>query len=105
MPAYSSASRCLMVSRRTVQLHRTGLPLLAALAAALTATACSERPTAPAARSATTASLSRGASPLGLAPSSLDWNVEARTLIGVNRLSPLAASRVLASLGVAEYRA
>jgi membrane-associated phospholipid phosphatase len=88
----------------TVHLRRIGFPLLS-LAAALTAAACSEHPTAPASASASRTSFSGGAPQFGLAPASLDWNAEARSLIGANKLTPLAASRVLASLGVAEYRA
>jgi membrane-associated phospholipid phosphatase len=41
----------------------------------------------------------------GAAPASLDWQQTARSLIAANKLSPLAAARVLAALGVAEYRA
>lgn len=35
----------------------------------------------------------------------LEWQAEARNLIATNRLSPLAAGRVLAALGVAQHRA
>lgn len=49
---------------------------------------------------------SSGRESFGLAtPASLDWQQTARSLIAANKLSPLAAARVLAALGVAEYRA
>jgi len=38
-------------------------------------------------------------------PSSVGWQQEARTLVGGAGMSPLAASRVYAALGVAQYRA
>jgi membrane-associated phospholipid phosphatase len=39
------------------------------------------------------------------APVSLDWQAQARGLVGANRLSPLAAGRVYAALSVAQNRA
>ena len=39
------------------------------------------------------------------APVSLDWQAQARSLVGANRLSPLAAGRVYAALSVAQHRA
>jgi len=54
---------------------------------------------APSGRSASESFASRAT------PASLDWQQTARSLIAANKLSPLAASRVLAALGVAEYRA
>jgi hypothetical protein len=39
------------------------------------------------------------------APVVLDWQQQARTLVGANRLSPLAGARVYAALSVAQHRA
>jgi len=47
----------------------------------------------------------RSAFEASVTPASLDWQDQARALIGANNLSPLAAARVLASLSVAQYHA
>ena len=74
---------------------------------AVTAAACSEQSTAPPAmsRGAIEAISARGASDLAVTPSSVGWQAQARTLVGANNLSPLAATRVFAALGVAQYHA
>lgn len=40
-----------------------------------------------------------------VAPASIGWQEQARTLVGANNLSPLAAARVYAAVSVAQYRA
>lgn len=70
--------------------------------------ACSERPSAPAVeamRATPGGGVSRESIQSTAAPASLDWQQAARSLIGANNLTPLPAARVLAALGVAEYRA
>ena len=71
---------------------------------AIMATGCSDPSTAPS-RVAIDGLAARGASDLAATPSSIGWHAQARTLIGANNMSPLAATRVLAALGVAQYRA
>jgi membrane-associated phospholipid phosphatase len=66
--------------------------------------ACSERPSAPVVDARAPGAVARE-SFQSTAPASLDWQQAARSLIGANKLNPLAAARVLAALGVAEYRA
>ena len=70
----------------------------AVLAAIGLLAACSEPRTGP---GPMTASLSN----FTAAPASLGWHERARTLVGAGNLSPLAAARVYAALGVAQYRA
>lgn len=48
---------------------------------------------------------SRSVASLAATPASLGWQAQARTFVGANNLSPLAAARVLAALSVAQYRA
>lgn len=74
---------------------------------ALLATACSDPGTGPVATmdGVSDAESSQGVSGLSVTPTSIGWQEQARTLVGANRLSPLAAARVYAALGVAQYRA
>src|SRR5262245_23023684 len=70
--------------------------------------ACSERPSAPAVeamRATPGGGVRRESIQSTAAPASLDWQQAARSLIGANNLAPRPAARVLAALGVAEYRA
>ena len=60
--------------------------------------ACAQDTSAPESPAATVAAI-----PPGLI--SLDWQQEARNLVAANRLSPLAAGRVYAALGVSQHRA
>jgi membrane-associated phospholipid phosphatase len=70
-------------------------------------TACADPGTAPSvpSRGGTDRLAARGVSDLAASPSSIGWQAQARTLIGANNLSPLAATRALAALSVAQYRA
>jgi membrane-associated phospholipid phosphatase len=72
--------------------------------AALALSACAESwlPTSTLARDGT---LANAATELSAAPSSIEWQAEARRLVGVHNMSALAAARVYAALGVAQYRA
>ena len=70
---------------------------------ALIGTACSDPSTAP--RAASDGLATQKVSSLAESPSSVGWQAQARTLIGANNMSPLAATRVLAALSVAQYRA
>ncbi|MGH7678394.1 MAG: vanadium-dependent haloperoxidase [Gemmatimonadaceae bacterium] len=75
-----------------------------ALGLVIVAAACSNEGHTPA-----TALVDSHAEPLSIAqsvtPSSVGWNERARVLVGQANMSPLAASRVYAALGVAQYRA
>jgi membrane-associated phospholipid phosphatase len=75
------------------------------VAVAVAAAACTEPgatlPTSIAVKDAP----SRTVSSLAATPASLGWQAQARTLVGANNLSPLAASRVYAALSVAQYSA
>jgi membrane-associated phospholipid phosphatase len=90
--------------------RRQGSPWKTSLVlSALAVMSCSEQPTTPAAGgpgiapSAASAADRRPAK-LVARPSTLDWQEEARTLVGANNLSPLAAGRVFAALSVAQYQ-
>jgi membrane-associated phospholipid phosphatase len=82
-------------------LWKTSL-LLSALAVT---TSCSDQPAAPAGGSPAAGTANRAVSSFVTRPSSLDWQQEARDLVGANKLSPLAAARVYAALSVAQYQA
>src|SRR5688572_29855403 len=88
-------------------MSRRALGTFGLVIVAVMATSCSDPSTAPPA-------LSKGAldglaaarvSDLAAAPSSIGWQAQARTLVGANNLSPLAATRVYAAVSVAQYRA
>jgi len=74
---------------------------------AVMATACSDPGTAPPAMSegALDGLSTRGVSSVNTAPSSVGWQEQARALVAANNMSPLAATRVLAALSVAQYQA
>jgi membrane-associated phospholipid phosphatase len=83
-----------------------GMLLIAGCSNEIAPTAAYDRdPTTKSARPATSGSSTRESFGSRATPVSLDWQQTARSLIASNNLSPLAASRVLAALGVAEYRA
>ncbi len=75
-------------------MSRSLLHTTAGLAIAIAATACSKEggPSSP-------------TDPRPSVPSSVAWQAEARTLVGASNMSPLAAGRVFAALGVAQYAA
>jgi membrane-associated phospholipid phosphatase len=74
------------------------------MAAAVVSVSCADPSTSPSTSGAATTSASRGVSDF-VAPASIGWQEQARTLVGANNLSPLAAERVYAALSVAQYRA
>ena len=77
----------------------------AALAVAtLALSACAEPsvPTSPLDRAGTAAN---AVADLAAEPTSIEWQAEARRLVGVHNMSALAAARVYAALGVAQYQA
>jgi hypothetical protein len=78
--------------------QRRTLGLLLALGAGVS---CSDPSTAP----TTSLVAVRAASPLSAAPTSPEWQEQARTLVAPARLDANAAARVYAALGVAQYRA
>lgn len=66
---------------------------------------CSEQGTAPGSKDPANAGADRSVSAFAVAPASLGWQQQARTLVAANNMSPLAAGRVYAALSVAQYRA
>jgi hypothetical protein len=60
--------------------------------------ACAQDTTDPGVRSAQV-------TPFNTEPVTLEWQEQARNLVAANRLSPLAAGRVYAALGMAQYQA
>jgi membrane-associated phospholipid phosphatase len=74
------------------------------MAAAVMSVSCADPSTSPSTSGAATTTASRGVSDF-VAPASIGWQEQARTLVGANNLSPLAAERVYAALSVAQYRA
>jgi membrane-associated phospholipid phosphatase len=76
--------------------------LLSALAVTIS---CSDQPAGPAAGRSAAAAANRTVSSFVTRPASLDWQQQARDLVGANNLSPLAAGRVFAALSVAQYQA
>ena len=83
------------------QLHKT-----VSLAIGFAATACTQQQggTLPR-RSQSQKHQSQAAVRSLVSPSSPGWQAQARTLVGANNMSPLAAARVYAALSVAQYRA
>jgi membrane-associated phospholipid phosphatase len=77
---------------------------IALMAVAIGMVSCTDGSTSPLTSRAPAAGASRGVSAF-VAPASLGWQEQARTLVGANNLSPLAATRVYAALSVAQYRA
>jgi len=77
----------------------------ASVAIVFAAVACVEGGRAPTSTAAIRPSESRAQSDLPVTPSSIGWQAQARALAAANGLSPLAAARVYAALGVAQYRA
>jgi len=74
------------------------------MAAAVVTVSCADGSTSPLKSVAAAASADRGASDF-VAPASVGWQEQARTLVVSNNLSPLAAVRVYAALSVAQFRA
>jgi membrane-associated phospholipid phosphatase len=74
------------------------------MAAAVVSVSCADPSTSPLTSGAATTRASRGVSDF-VAPASIGWQEQARTLVGANNLSPLAAARVYAAVSVAQYRA
>jgi PAP2 superfamily len=74
------------------------------MAAAVVSVSCADPSTSPLTSVAASTSASQGVSDF-VAPASIGWQEQARTLVGANKLSPLAAARVYAALSVAQYRA
>lgn len=78
-----------------------GLALITILA-----TSCSDQVTAPSAEmTAANDAHSSQVAKITVTPSSIGWQEQARTLVAANRVNALAAARVYAALGVAQYRA
>src|SRR5712671_6482622 len=65
---------------------------------------CADSSTSPSTSATSVARASRGVSEF-VAPASIGWQEQARTLVAANNLSPLAAERVYAALSVAQYHA
>ena len=74
------------------------------MAVAIATVSCADSSTSPLTSRTAAATASRGVSDF-VAPASIGWQEQARTLVGANNLSPLAAERVYAALSVAQYRA
>jgi hypothetical protein len=74
------------------------------MAIAVATVSCVDSSTSPMIPRAAAGRASQGVSDLA-APVSVGWQEQARTLVGANNLSPLAAARVYAALSVAQYRA
>jgi membrane-associated phospholipid phosphatase len=76
------------------------------MAAAVVTVSCADSSTSPltSVTAPARASASRGVSDF-VAPASIGWQEQARTLVGANKLSPLAAARVYAAVSVAQYQA
>jgi membrane-associated phospholipid phosphatase len=74
------------------------------MAVAVVTVSCADRSTSPLTSGTADARASRGVSDF-VTPASIGWQEQARTLVGANNLSPLAAARVYAAVSVAQYRA
>jgi membrane-associated phospholipid phosphatase len=85
------------MSRRT--LGKLGLAMVA-----FTATSCSDPGMAPSS-GAVAGLAAQKVSDVASAPSSIGWQAQARALVAANNMSPLAATRVLAALSIAQYQA
>lgn len=81
--------------------HCRSVGLMAAAAVAL---ACADGSTSPLTSTSAAARASDGVPDFDT-PLSIAWQEQARTLVGANNLSPLAAARVYAALSVAQYHA
>lgn len=77
----------------------------AALAVATLALSACAEPSVPTSPLTSVGSLANAATELAAAPTSIEWQAEARRLVGVHNMSALAAARVYAALGVAQYQA
>lgn len=77
----------------------------AGLAVALAVTACVGRPENLVSSVDSPENPSLAKSAVAMAPASPGWQAQARALAGANNMSPLAAARVYAALGVAQYAA
>jgi hypothetical protein len=73
--------------------------------AAMMATACADPGVSPVEAQLVSTRVAQSAVSLDITPSSLGWHEQARSLVGQNNLSPLAAARVYAALSVAQYAA
>jgi PAP2 superfamily protein len=78
---------------------------LGVMLSAVVGMSCSEPGIAPPATELANARVGRAELRVDVTPSSLGWQERARALIGENRVNPLAATRVLAALSVAQYGA
>jgi membrane-associated phospholipid phosphatase len=74
------------------------------MAVAVVTVSCADQSTSPLTSGAADARASHGVSDF-VTPASIGWQEQARTLVGANNLSPLAAARVYAALSVAQYHA
>jgi membrane-associated phospholipid phosphatase/uncharacterized protein (DUF2141 family) len=74
------------------------------MAIAIVTVSCADRSTSPLTSATADARTSQGVSDF-VTPASIGWQEQARTLVGANNLSPLAAARVYAALSVAQYHA
>jgi membrane-associated phospholipid phosphatase len=77
----------------------------ASFAVALSAAACSAQPENHPTSIEIKDAPSQSLVALSARPASLGWQDQARTLVGVNNMSPLAAARVYAALSVAQFSA
>jgi membrane-associated phospholipid phosphatase len=77
---------------------------IALMAIAIGMVSCTDGSVSPLTSRASAVGASQGVSAF-VAPASLGWQQQARTLVGANNLSPLAAARVYAALSVAQYHA
>jgi len=74
------------------------------IALAVATVSCADSSTSPSTSATSVARASRGLSEF-VTPASIGWQEQARTLVGANNLSPLAAERVYAAMSIAQYRA
>src|ERR1700693_2144815 len=74
------------------------------MAAAVVTVSCADGSTSPLTSGTARARASQGVSDF-VTPASIGWQEQARTLVGANKLTPLAAPRVYAAVSVAQYRA
>ena len=86
-------------------MSRSALHKAVGLTIAFSAAACSAQPENHPTSIAVKETPSQSLVALSAKPASLGWQEQARTLVGVNNMSPLAAARVYAALSVAQYRA
>jgi membrane-associated phospholipid phosphatase len=86
-------------------MSRSPLHKAVGLTIAISAAACSAQPENHPTSIAVKDTPSQSLVALSAKPASLGWQEQARTLVGVNNMSPLAAARVYAALSVAQYSA